>query len=58
VSPEERLECWAELEEMVFWLRQCGWRVRKLTQVDEEGAPLQGVIRVERRGKSSHGEIL
>lgn len=42
----ERLTRWAELEEMVQNLRELGWRVEKLSQVDEDGEPLRAFMRL------------
>lgn len=42
----ERMCRWGELEDMVQNLRELGWRVEKLVQVDEDGEPLRAVIRL------------
>lgn len=42
----ERLERWAEIEELLVALKELGWRIERYTNVDEDGEPLRAALRI------------
>ena len=54
----ERLDRWSDVEDMIKCMQELGWRMEKVTQVDESGEPLRVVLRFAYENQSALPGIL